>query len=78
MSQEQQKEVNEINQLLAQFRSSIHATSGTAIGLISDNVTSGLSQLGQKMVSQQMQISRLTKENEDLKKNQIKKEVKKN
>ena len=68
MSQQQPKEVIEINQMLTQARSSLHATCGTANGLISDTVTGLLSQIGQRMVSQQMQISQLTKQIEELKK----------
>ena len=68
MSQPPQKEVDKINQLLAQFRSSMHSVSGTAIGLISDNSTSGLSQLGQYMLARENLITQLTKENEELKK----------
>ena len=63
-----QQDVNEINQLLAQIRSSFHAASGTAIGLMSDTQTSGLSQLGQKMLALQTQVNQLKKENEELKK----------
>ena len=66
--QENQKEVNEINQLLAQAKNTVHATCGSASGLISDTVTSLFVQLGQRMVSQQMQITQLKKENEELKK----------
>ena len=64
----QAPEVAEINQLLAQAKNSLHATCGSASGLISDTVTSIFMQLGQRMVNQQMQINRQTKEIEDLKK----------
>ena len=64
----QPPEVAEINQLLAQAKNSLHATCGSASGLISDTVTSIFMQLGQRMLSQQMQINRQTKEIEDLKK----------
>ena len=68
MSQPQQKDVDEINQLLSQVRSTMHATCGTANGLISDTLTSVLSQIGQRMISLQTQINQLKKENEELKK----------
>jgi len=68
MSQPQQKDVNEINQFLTQARSTVHATCGTAHGLISDTLTSLLSQLGQKMLALQTQVNQLKKENEELKK----------
>ena len=78
MSQEQQKEVNEINQLLAQAKNTLHATCGSASGLISDTVTSLFVQLGQKMLSLQIQNSQLKKENEDLKKKIPKEKIKNN
>ena len=68
MSQQQPKEIVEINQLFAQARSSMHATSGTANGLMIDNATAILSQFHQLMLSKQMRITQLEKENEDLKK----------
>jgi len=68
MSQPQQKDVDKINQLLAQTRSSLHASFGTAIGLISDTSTSGLTQLGQYMLAQENQITLLKEQNEELKK----------
>jgi len=68
MSQPQQKDVDETNQLLSQIRSTMHATCGTANGLISDTLTSVLSQLGQRIIGMQTQITQLKKENEELKK----------
>jgi len=68
-----QQEINEINQLLAQIRNSFHAASGTAIGLMSDTQTSGLSQIGQKILALQTQVNQLKKENEELKKKTQKK-----
>ncbi len=62
MSQPQQKNVDEINQLLSQVRSTMHATCGTANGLISDTLTSVLSQIGQKMLAMQAQINQLNAE----------------
>jgi len=73
MSQAPQKDVDEINQLLSQVRSTMHATCGTANGLISDTLTSVLSQIGQRMVSLQTQVTQLKKENEELKKKTQKK-----
>ena len=64
----QPPEVNEINQLLAQAKNTLHATCGSASGLISDTVTSIFMQLGQKMLSLQVQNNQLRKENEELKK----------
>jgi len=69
VSQDQTKEVTEINRILAQAKSTIYATCGTATGLISDNVTGILVELGRIMVNDKQQISRLIKENEELKKN---------
>jgi len=69
----QQKDVDEINQLLSQVRSTMHATCGTANGLISDTLTSVLSQIGQRMIAMQTQINQLKKENEELKKKTQKK-----
>ena len=77
MSQEQPREVTEINQILAQAKQTVHATCGTANGLISDTITGLLVQLGQMMVSKQMQITRLTKEIEELKKKSPEKTPKK-
>jgi len=68
VSQDQSKEVTEINQLLAQAKSSIYATCGTANGLISDTINGILIQLGQRLVVSQTQVNRLIKENEELKK----------
>ena len=76
MSQEQQKEVAEINQILREAKSTVHASCGTASGLISDTVSSLFVQLGQKMLALQIQNNQLKKENEDLKK-KIPKEDKK-
>jgi len=69
VSQEQSKEITEINRILAQAKSTIYATCGTATGLISDNVTGILIEFGRIMVNDKQQISRLIKENEELKKN---------
>ena len=63
-----QQDINEVNQLLSQIRSTMHATCGTANGLISDTLTSVLSQLGQKMLALQTQVNQLKKETEELKK----------
>jgi len=68
MSQPQQKNVDEVNQMLSQVRSTMHATCGTANGLISDTLTSVLSQIGQRMLQMQTQVNQLKKENEELKK----------
>jgi len=68
VSQPQKKDVDEINQLLSQVRSTMHATCGTANGLISDTLTSVLSQVGQRMLQLQAQINQLKKENEEFKK----------
>jgi len=73
MSQAPQKDVDEINQLLSQVRSTMHATCGTANGLISDTLTSVLSQIGQRMISMQGQLNQYKKENEELKKKTQKK-----
>ncbi|KKL62301.1 hypothetical protein LCGC14_2186610 [marine sediment metagenome] len=62
-----QQDINEVNQLLAQIRSSAHAACGTGVGIISDTLTSGLSQLGQKMLALQTQVNQLKKENEEYK-----------
>jgi len=64
----QPPEANEINQMLAQAKNSLHAICGSANGLISDHVSSMLAQLGQFMLSQKIEITRLKKEIEDLKK----------
>ena len=76
MSQQQSKEVTEINQILSQARSSLHATCGTANGLISDTVTGLLGQIGQLLLSKQMRITQLEKEIEELKKKVPQKEKK--
>jgi len=73
MSQPQQKDVDEVNQLLSQVRSTMHATCGTANGLISDTLTSVLSQIGQRMLQLQAQVNQLKKENDELKKKTQKK-----
>jgi len=73
MSQPQQKDVDEVNQLLSQVRSTMHATCGTANGLISDTLTSVLSQIGQRMLALQAQVNQYKKENEELKKKTQKK-----
>jgi len=73
MSQSQQKNVDEVNQMLSQVRSTMHATCGTANGLISDTLTSVLSQIGQRMLALQTQVNQLKKENEELKKKTQKK-----
>jgi len=64
----QSPEITEINQMIAQAKNTIYATCGSASGLISDTATSEFIKFGQKMLSQQMQIKTLTKENEELKK----------
>ncbi len=64
----QPPEVAEINQLLAQAKNTFDATYGSAFGLTRDTVIGILGNWAQKMLSQQMQINRQTKEIEDLKK----------
>jgi len=68
MSQEQSKEVNEINQLLAQAKNVIYASCGSATGMIGDTVSGILVNFGRKMAMDKAEIIQLKKEIEELKK----------
>lgn len=60
--------LEEINQMLLQFRKVSHQAVGEAGGLLGDTMTSILTSVGQKMAQMQQQIDELKKENEELKK----------
>jgi len=66
---EDQKAADEINQYLSRAKNTVHATCGSANGLISDTMTGLFIQIGQKMISMQIQINQKNKEIEELKKN---------
>jgi len=68
MSQEPSKEVNEINQLLAQAKNAIYASCGSATGMIGDTVSGILVNFGRKMAMDKAEIIQLKKEIEELKK----------
>ena len=68
MSQEQSKEVNEINRLLAEAKNAIYASCGSATGMIGDTVSGILVNFGRKMALDKAEIIQLKKEIEELKK----------
>lgn len=59
--------MEEINQMLLQFRKVSHQAVGEAGGIMGDTMTSILTAVGQKMAQMEQQIEALKKENEELK-----------
>jgi len=59
--------LEEINQMLLQFRKVSHQAVGEAGGIMGDTMTSILTAVGQKMAQMEQQIEALKKENEELK-----------
>ena len=59
--------MEEINQMLLQFRKVSHQAVGEAGGIMGDTMTSILTAVGQKMAQMEQQIESLKKENEELK-----------
>jgi hypothetical protein len=60
--------LEEINQMLLNFRKVSHQAVGEAGGIMGDTMTSILTAVGQKMAQMQQEIETLKKENETLKK----------
>jgi hypothetical protein len=59
--------LEEINQMLLQFRKVTHQAIGETGGIMGDTMTSILTAVGQKMAQMEQQIEALKKENEELK-----------